>query len=378
MSNRIEQLDSIKGLASIFVLLNHILLLLPSFARETETINNINIIFSNTPLRIFWAGNEAVLLFFILSGFVMSLSYINGRKKPYPQYLVKRICRLYIPFIISILIAVLMNHLFYTNESLINVSEWGNSQWRGISFSSLLNHVFFMGDYNTNVLNGPIWSLIHEMRISIIFPFLMIVFLRFNTYQNILLAMTLALTGYGLNIISNGSKVSFVITLYYTSFFIMGALLARHSNDMITFLNSKNRLTNIALLLSGLVLITYPYWFFPNTGAIHIGIVDEWISALGLLIVISCSLALPSLIEFLMMPSIIKLGEISFSLYLYHFIVILSLLYAFNGIIPLWIICILSIIVSIAVATFMYVYVEKQTIALGDQLVYRVRTKMIL
>ncbi|MEH7307563.1 acyltransferase family protein, partial [Neobacillus drentensis] len=150
MENRITQLDSIRGLAALSVIFGHILLILPP----------IPFVLANSPLRIFWAGHEAVVLFFILSGFVLSLPFIKNKKVNYTQFFIRRIFRIYAPYIIAILMALILKNMFFTgtNENI----GWANKFWT--SAPDILNHVFLVTDFNTYGLDPVIWSLIHELR----------------------------------------------------------------------------------------------------------------------------------------------------------------------------------------------------------------------
>ncbi len=53
-----------------------------------------------------------VLLFFVLSGFVLALPYFEARNDAYGPYLVRRFFRLYPPFAFVILVAALLHSLF--------------------------------------------------------------------------------------------------------------------------------------------------------------------------------------------------------------------------------------------------------------------------
>lgn len=76
MSRRISELDSIRGLAALSVVLCQILNIFPPLPK----------ILSYTPIRIFW---EAVVLFFVLSGFVLSIPFIRTTNFSYTGFLIK-------------------------------------------------------------------------------------------------------------------------------------------------------------------------------------------------------------------------------------------------------------------------------------------------
>lgn len=375
LSNRFEQLDSLRGLAALFVLFNHVLLVYPIFSGESKGDGLLYFLLQYTPLHLLWAGHESVLIFFVLSGFVLSLGYLNNRKRPYPQFLVKRICRLYIPFVVSLVLAIGMSRIFYGGPVLGGLSIWINNQWGAFSWGSVLEHFAFLGDFNTNLFNGPIWSLVHEMRISIIFPFLIMALLRLSIKQNIIIAGFLSVVGYGLTILTEGSSVSHFITLHYVSMFIFGALLAKHIESIMKFFKSLKVTHGLILFSVGTLLLSYDYWLLPKVKILHIGIISDWVSALGAIVLISCALGIPKIESLLLTKPLLFLGKISFSLYLYHFVVLLTMLHAFDNILPTWITALISIVISFVIASIMYVLVEKPSIKLGNKLVKRMRTE---
>ena len=70
---RLIELDGLRGLAAVVVLIHHILETVPALAEvgarpgvvPTGTFNRI---LTQSPLHLLWAGHEAVLIFFVLSG----------------------------------------------------------------------------------------------------------------------------------------------------------------------------------------------------------------------------------------------------------------------------------------------------------------------
>src|SRR5262245_2798501 len=112
MSERFVQLDSLRGLAALTVVVNHHLNVLPSIYDKTLYQNeSLLMAIKYSPLHIFWAGHEAVIFFFVISGFVLALPYFN-RKMTYTSFLRKRVCRIYLPYIVAVCVAILMDSVF--------------------------------------------------------------------------------------------------------------------------------------------------------------------------------------------------------------------------------------------------------------------------
>src|SRR4051812_48108680 len=77
MPERYQQLDALRGLAALTVVMQHFLSVLPSIDGHSDNawVN----LWKYSPLHITWAGYEAVIFFFILSGFVLSLPFYGER-----------------------------------------------------------------------------------------------------------------------------------------------------------------------------------------------------------------------------------------------------------------------------------------------------------
>jgi peptidoglycan/LPS O-acetylase OafA/YrhL len=84
--------------------------------------------------------------------------------------------------------------------------------------------------------NTAFWSLIYEMRISLVFPFLALAVLRFRTLWLGLFAVALSLCAFPLatlfsstlHIASPGAALNTTLTLHYTAFFLIGSIMAKH------------------------------------------------------------------------------------------------------------------------------------------------------
>ena len=80
------QLDALRGIAALMVVINHFVLVGPLWW------------VTKSPLRVLALGHEAVILFFVISGFVLTLQLTSDRRVTYRDYVVKRICRIYLPY----------------------------------------------------------------------------------------------------------------------------------------------------------------------------------------------------------------------------------------------------------------------------------------
>ncbi|MDO8265734.1 MAG: acyltransferase, partial [Candidatus Saccharibacteria bacterium] len=106
--NKIESLDSIRGLAALSVVLSHFVgIYFPAMisGNMAPIHTSRDIFIYHSPLSIFFAGSFAVTLFFILSGFVLSLRFMSGNQKSLFPSAVKRYFRLMPVALTSILMA---------------------------------------------------------------------------------------------------------------------------------------------------------------------------------------------------------------------------------------------------------------------------------
>lgn len=365
---RFEELDSIRGLAATSVIMAHLSIILP-FNHLFEKI-------SYTPLHFFWLGHESVILFFVLSGFVLSLPYHLKKAPKYKGYLIRRLCRILIPSVTSLFIAIFIIYLL-APKGLSVLSEWGNQIWTApISYPIIFNHLVLLSEFDTMTINPVIWSLIHEMRISILFPFIMLLMKKNNSIQDAsivfsipilyFLAYYVSLTfiGYDLTTFSGGYS-SYLLTPHYIAFFMLGAALAKYRESIGVLYRKLKILYKLMLLIFGITAYMFVWLVFPNYKILHLFIINDWAIAIGCSIFIVASLHSKKIKYFLMLKVIQYLGKISYSLYLYHMIVILTLIYVLHGLLPVGVILVISFLTSFLVASLMYYAVEYPSIKLG-------------
>jgi peptidoglycan/LPS O-acetylase OafA/YrhL len=374
MTGRFEELDSLRGLAALTVVFSHIYtLFFPSFLAQ--------LLFKFGPLRISIAGDEAVTLFFVLSGFVLSLPFYANRALGYRDFVVRRFCRIYIPYAAAIVLAVACRELFYSGP-IDHMSEWFNNVWRSeLDAKALLDHALLIGTFGSN-LDFVVWSLVHEMRISLVFPFIMWMVLRAGWRQGLALAaassgasvLYAAVTG------AEYAESAWHASLHYAAMFIVGALIARHREELKHRVWGMPRAEKLALAAVGLVLYLYfrPsyvlfHWLVPGFAPFYRVVTDTWFITLGGSVIIVFALSSDLFSRFLKNGFISHLGRISYSLYLTHLIVLLSFIHMFHDHdkIDDWALYLLALTGAIAVSTAMYHAVERPAIRLGRFLTAR-------
>jgi peptidoglycan/LPS O-acetylase OafA/YrhL len=145
---KLTKLESLRGFASVYVALGHFFLQLHHIPSAVN--------------YFFKFGQEAVIIFFILSGFVIFYSYEKSKDKSLIIYFIKRFRRIYFPFICAILVSiVLVSHSFYVKDlvgNLLMLQDFGTAKP-----GNLVNS--FLG-------NLPLWSLSYEWVFYLLFPFI--------------------------------------------------------------------------------------------------------------------------------------------------------------------------------------------------------------
>ena len=182
--NRIKALDGLRGLAALIVVLHHSLLVDNWFA---DSLGNYGAnIFDSwketlyyTPLHIFFAGTEAVLVFFMLSGIVLVRAFPGWTSLRW-SYFASRLTRLYLPIWGSILFALLLT--FARPERIpAGANWWVKGNFNTITGEGVLTNpdealtlvtewavLYNYTDLYSNWLNSSLWSMKIEIVASLI------------------------------------------------------------------------------------------------------------------------------------------------------------------------------------------------------------------
>ncbi|HDR7784620.1 MULTISPECIES: acyltransferase family protein [Bacillus] len=360
MSKRIKELDSIRGLAALTVVFGHFCLMLPSLPNSIKF----------SPLRFLWAGGEAVIVFYVLSGFVLSMALYHS-KTNYWGYLIKRFVRIYIPYYFWIIITFVLFILFSSYE-VVGLRDWFYDRWQGsITKLDILNHFVLLNNFFTENYNPVIWSLAQEMRISIVFPLLFLLFYKLNWKKTILFALSFSFISVFLNMLHIGKAEGFyngyADTLHFTSMFMVGMLLFKYKEKLIYSYRNMKKFKKGFLIALGIILYLYSILIYGFSRNDTTFLLKDWGVVMGVSIFIIMAMSNLKVKAFLNKNVFVYLGEISYSIYLCHFPIMMVLFKLLYTKIPIFFLLTLCIAMTLLFSIISYHLIEKKCINWAKQ-----------
>ena len=343
---RVTSLDGLRGLAAAVVVIHHAFLVSPVLGAEHSSPapwsdgSRWTWWAQSTPLHLVWNGGAAVLVFFVLSGFVLTLPFTGSeRRTTWREYFPRRLIRLYVPVWGALAFAVLMI-LLVPRDGQAAYSWWVNRHDVTLAAKPLAaNMILIRG---TGWYNSPLWSLQYEVLFSLILPLAiwLVVLLRRLWLPVILLSLATVHLG-----ASHG-----VDTAKYLPIFVIGVVFAvrRDLLDRVALRTPSVLwiviLCGSGLLLSGTYLPVAPATSFTMTVA-------------GGSLMVLMFYAWPVAQRFGDRGFAQWLGRRSFSLYLTHEPVIVSIAFVTGWTDPLSVIAV-SLPLAILVSAVFYRLVE--------------------
>ena len=359
LHSRYSALDGLRGIAALVVVVHHVLLLSPSLAGayRGERVEGWEAWLTYTPLHLVWAGGEAVLVFFVLSGFVLALPAAQGRPLAWRAYYPQRLLRLYVPVFAAVVLAL-------PQAMLLRPSEGASGSWWWLAHADSGGLRDAAQDatlvFGTHWLNSALWSLQWEVVFSLALPiFLLLLRARWSLIVGAALFALLAagtLTGRD--------------SLKFLPMFALGVLLCRH-RDRLSLIAKRH---GIVLLAVGAALLLTPWYeagtaagfpFFGSAAALGL-------KYIGALMVVVSFIAGPVARLTQSQRQVQWLGRRSFSLYLVHEPLAVSAAFLTGSQAP-WLLLLIAVPVSLVVAEVFGQLVEGPSHRLSRRVGARVR-----
>jgi len=316
---KLAYLDGLRGIAAMIVVFHHLALMFCPAMVYGEDTASLAKFCSTTPLNIFYNGDFAVSLFFVLSGYVLSYKYVLlNDPRIIIGYAVKRYFRL-MPLIgSSVIFIVLCIKMDLINTAPLNgytqVGDWLLGFFKtDATFLQLLENIFygilFFGD---NTYNPVVWS----MQVEFLGSMLLFAFILLNHKVKWKWILFIA---------------ALILAVYYKHYYYMAFLMGYG----LCYLNETNKIKplprglKLLVLLLAIILSSFPaswlYWKSSMYRVIYFDfsdVVSIYHIAGSTLFLLLTLKHLPAE-KFLSLKPIRFLGKISFPLYLFHIILLI-------------------------------------------------------
>jgi peptidoglycan/LPS O-acetylase OafA/YrhL len=350
-----ESLDGLRGAAALAVVIHHS----ANVYLDTET-RNLGFL---TPILRALArlGHPAVLLFFVLIGFVLYVSFLRGHDRSYRSFLSRRVFRLYPALIVAVAGAALI-HWIQSPRNCSVYDPWVASCWcHDLTVGGTVRIMSLLGlNAEDNLFNPVLWSLFIEMRFSIVFMLLAALCQR----------SWIVIFGVGVAAYLGGAYL--LATLGYHEPFLMGDSLASSAGVTLFYLPSFI----LGMLVADLLHKRVGYKFWPRSNWVKTAIV-AFSLALGLAVnsdilrefvfaaIIFCVCLGGWFDELLRRRPFLFLGRASYSLYLIHLPILFATTYWLQPKIGIVAAVLIAPVLSLIAARAMYSLIEVPGIRTG-------------
>jgi peptidoglycan/LPS O-acetylase OafA/YrhL len=346
-TRRAASLDALRGLAAVMVLVCHVVLFAPPLPPAAEWALRY------TPLYLVASARAPVVFFFVLSGYVLTLSLLRPGAPGPVGFALSRACRLLLPVAGAVLLSAALRRIGFTGP-LPDVSwylrdvMWAPAPGAG----DLLRQSLLLGADGQFGLDPALWSLVHEWRVSLVLPAVLL----FRHRPLLLLALGLLAQGLAFaggadpdrTMLGRNFYSTLVATLHFSAAFAAGASLA---------------LGGAGLRLGGgarsAAWVALPGCAWLHSDLAYIG---------GSLLLILLARDTGRLARLLARPIPAFLGRISYSLYLVHMPVLAFAAHATQGWLRPWVALGLGALVSPIVAVLFHAVVEVPSHRLSREL----------
>ncbi|QEI08643.1 acyltransferase [Pigmentiphaga aceris] len=338
-ATRLAFLEGMRGLAAMQVLLLHYCAMVLPYAARVDDVRHVDAEnwIAATPLFFLINGHVAVQLFFLISGTVLAASFLRS-DAPVPAQILKRFLRLLLPALAAIGFAVALLHwLPMDRAGLVELvkSDWTTRymntplQLAAVARDSLLDSIL-LGYQDVSLFDGilakepwlssigsaavpPLWTLHVEFWGSMLVLALATAYRRLGSRGfGVVLALVLVLTG------------SSAYTL-----FVVGFLLHLFWRQRLRVKTASPSLLTVPLIMAGVLLATMPALSVMNA---LLGLMDKLSvlraqsatmlqSQIGAVLIFIGVISSTRVRQYLSVPPLTWLGQLSFSIYLLHFAV---------------------------------------------------------
>jgi len=358
------ELEGLRGIASLWVLVGHISLLV------------------HCHITLISSPGIGVDLFILLSGYLMAKNYVERQQKePWQsaetikKFWIRRFFRIaplyYLLLIIALIYGPWFGEMRDTIAHFYSGTATESSRYNDQSLANILTHFSFLfgmlPEYGFNTVL-PDWSIGLEMQFYLLFPFIMLVTLRFGYAASLIGIMALCCAG------------RYVLADYYEAFEMPSMILIK-LNMFLAGMLLAEAIRRKSLLYVAFALLGPVVTVAIGMDAIKLQVIMEALMIVGMAAILWQYPKGSMMAQLIALPRKLLnnrlstwLGDVSFSVYLLHLLIVIPLIALLlthtdieykSDMTRFLIVCISAIPVTYALASLLYKYVEKPGIQMG-------------
>ena len=316
---RLSSLDGLRGVAALVVVIYHATKIAQPLLHGTD--RTVFRVISESPVKLLFAGTEAVLVFFVLSGLVVALPAFRPGFS-WTGYFGSRLIRLYLPVWGALLVATALILLVHRDPTTATAGSWlvvGNA--------TTVTPATFAGEASllqrSYDIDNVLWSLRWELIFSVTLPAFVVAARAVRRFAPlvVLLATVASLLG----------RLSGVEALVYLPVFFAGAVLASRLADLQQWSSRRSRGFWFAVAAGSALMLIGGWLFRPavDPGS-ALGLALWGLAAFGAVGLVITAVGSRGAARALSRRPTRWLGRVSFSLYLVHVPVLATLAFAWG------------------------------------------------
>lgn len=279
-----------------------------------------------TPLHLVWASQEAVIVFFVLSGFVLSRAARGWRMRGFGAYYPARLIRLFVPIWGAVALGVVA-HVLVARTHVDGATWWLNEHVVALDAHSVVEAATLVTGWGAWTVDPVLWSMRWEILFSIALP-LFVVFAAGRLWT----------VGPGLVVVIAATILSRSDAVTYLAVFLLGVLLAGAEPELarlrrwLARRTPATRAAEAVLTIAAVLGLTAHWWTNAHHGVSELqDRMTACVIALAALCAVVAAASAPTWIRLLTLRPMRWAGTRSYSIYLVHAPVIVTFAFALGG-----------------------------------------------
>lgn len=365
---RIPQIDGLRAIASLLVV---------SFHYINYQLTNSHTTIGKIFAKLFSFGWAGVDLFFVLSGFLIGSILISNKGKVnyFSTFYIRRFVRIIPNYYLLVVLFILLSSIpFFKNDSFIT----GNSIIPYWGYFTMLQNVFMAMYKNMgNAAMSVTWSIAIEEQFYLIIPFL--IYILNKKYLSYLLILCIVAANFFRWHYTNPAVVfnipAYVLLPCRMDAISVGVFIASINSNKSLQIFAKQYIRQIYAIMACIAVVCVVMFTLYQ----DIGVIRNSLFAIffGCLIILGIGLPNSLYGKLLSINWLTWIGKISYSLYLFHFLILgifknIAFEYvSYTSSIVLFITTILALSFSFLFSWLVYKYLETPAVLLGKRFNYK-------